>query len=106
MSDRRTLRDLESVGPATVRDLALLGITTVRALAREEPRDLYERLCAATGARQDPCVLDVFCAAVAQARAPDLPAPMRRWWFWSRIRKLSGPRRGGARPARAARARG
>ena len=86
----RRLRDLRSVGPATVGDLALLGITTVEALAACEPRALYDRLCAESGVRHDPCVLDVFAAAVAQARDPDLPAEQRDWWWWSRRRRAAG----------------
>jgi nucleotidyltransferase/DNA polymerase involved in DNA repair len=89
MSDARRLRELRSVGPATVRDLALLGITSVPALAACEPDALYDRLCAATGVRHDPCVRDVLAAAVAQARDPALPAEQRDWWYWSRRRKAA-----------------
>ena len=86
-TDPRTLASLRSVGPATVRDLAVLGITTVEALARAEPDALYDQLCRATGVRHDPCCRDVFAAAVAQARDPNLPAEQRDWWHWSRRRK-------------------
>ena len=89
--DARRLRDLRSVGPATIADLALLGVTTVPALAAHEPQALYDALCAATGVRQDPCVLDVLAAAVAQARDPDLPAEQRDWWWWSRRRRAAAP---------------
>ena len=95
MSRPRRLRDLRSVGPATVRDLAQLGVTSVEALAAYEPDALYDRLCAATGVRHDPCMRDVFAAAVAQARDPDLPAEQRGWWWWSRRRVAGGaPGRG------------
>jgi hypothetical protein len=87
--DMRRLRDLVSVGPATEEDFAKLGVRTVGQLAREEPGRLYERLCGLTGVRQDPCVLDVFCAAVAQARDPKLPREQRDWWYWSRKRKAA-----------------
>jgi hypothetical protein len=89
MSRERRLEDLVSVGPATKRDLALLGVHTVTALARYEPEDLYRRLCRKTGKRQDPCVLDVYCAAVEQARDPLLPPEQCVWWYWSRRRKES-----------------
>jgi hypothetical protein len=85
--DRRRLEDLVSVGPATVGDLHLLGISTVVALAREEAPALYRRLCEVTGVRHDPCCEDVFAAAIAQARDPDLPAALKKWWTWSRLRK-------------------
>jgi hypothetical protein len=72
-------------------DLALLEVHDVGTLARQDAGLLYERLCTKTGTRQDPCVLDVFSCAVAQARDPDLPAAQRRWWWWSRARKASRP---------------
>jgi predicted RecB family nuclease len=83
----RRLEDLISVGPATRRDFERLGIRSVAQLARANPQRLYERLCRAAGARQDPCVLDVFQAAVAQARNPRLPVEKCQWWYWSRKRK-------------------
>ncbi len=88
MTDRRSLKDLYSVGPATLADFERLGIRTVPQLARKNARGLYLQLCEVTGARHDPCCQDVFSAAIAQARDPDLPAERRRWWYWSRLRKL------------------
>lgn len=85
----RRLIDLVSVGPATVADLALLGIHTVEELARHEPETLYQGLCERTGVRHDPCCLDVFSAAVAQARDPELPRAEKLWWTWSRRRRAS-----------------
>lgn len=87
-SDTRQLTDLFSVGPATIKDLRRLGITSVQQLALCEPRDLYERLCAATRQRHDPCCEDVFAAAIAQARNPHLEGDACRWWYWSRLRKV------------------
>jgi len=81
------LRELTSVGPAILRDFEMLGVTSVPQLAREEPAELYQRLCRLTGKPQDICVLDTFTAAVAQARDPQLPPAMRQWWYWSRERK-------------------
>jgi Pathogenicity locus len=83
----RTLASLVSIGPAMLRDFELLGIRSIDQLALAEPGELYERLSRLTNSHQDPCVLDTFCAAVAQARDPNLPAPMREWWYWSRLRK-------------------
>jgi Pathogenicity locus len=87
---RRRLEDLISVGPAMLRDFELLGIRSVAQLARQNPRRMYERLNRASGQRQDPCVLDVFCTAVAQARNPRLPAEECQWWYWSKKRKQEG----------------
>ena len=83
----RRLEDLVSVGPAIVRDFELLGIRSVAQLSRRNPEKLYEKLCEVTGKAQDICCLDVFRAAVAQARNPQLPAEQCEWWYWSRRRK-------------------
>ena len=85
--ETRQLLDLVSVGPATVRDLHRLNVTTVSALAECDAVNLYRRLCDITGVRQDPCVKDVFDAAIAQARDPDLPEEKKQWHYWSRRRK-------------------
>ena len=86
-AQKRELSDLISIGPAMLRDFELLGIGSVAQLARQDPRRMYENLSRKTGQRQDPCVLDTFCAAVAQARNPRLPAEQCQWWYWSRKRK-------------------
>lgn len=83
----RELRDLVSIGPAMLRDFERIGVRSVAQLARAKPETLYERLCRATGQRHDICCLDVFSAAVAQARDPHLPVERRQWWYWSRKRK-------------------
>src|ERR1700675_679771 len=84
---QRELRDLVSVGPATVRALHSLGVRSVAQLARCSPDSLYNKLCRLRGRREDPCCLDVFAAAVAQARDSALPAEKRVWWYWSHQRK-------------------
>ena len=83
----RELQELISVGPAMLRDFKRLGIRSVPQLAKQEPRKMYARLRRLTGQHQDICVLDVFEAAVAQARNPLLPAEQCQWWYWSRRRK-------------------
>jgi hypothetical protein len=83
----RRLEDLISIGPAMLRDFEMLGIRSMAQLAKQNPQRMYARLNRISGQRQDPCVLDVFCAAVAQARNPRLPAEQCQWWYWSRRRK-------------------
>lgn len=68
-------------------DFSLLGIRSVEELAGASPDGLYAELCKRTGSRQDPCVLDTFRCAVAQARDPGLTEEQRNWWYWSRSRK-------------------
>jgi len=72
-----------------LRDFELLGVRSVDELAAQNAPELYVRLCEITQQRQDPCVLDTFHCAVAQARNPRLPAEQRQWWYWSRQRKAA-----------------
>ena len=89
MTPQRQLADLISIGPAMLRDFEMLGIRSVSQLAKQNAQKMYSRLERLTGTRQDPCVLDTFQAAVAQARNPRLPAEQCQWWYWSRKRKAS-----------------
>ncbi|HTT25298.1 MAG TPA: helix-hairpin-helix domain-containing protein [Candidatus Sulfotelmatobacter sp.] len=91
-TSERRLEDLVSIGPAMLRDFNMLGIHSVAQLSRRSPEKLYERLCEVTGQAQDICCLDVFRAAVAQARNPQLPAEQCQWWYWSRRRKAKDAR--------------
>jgi hypothetical protein len=75
-----------------VRDFHLLGIHSIAQLARRNPEKLYEKLCEITKQPQDICCLDVFRAAVAQAKNPRLPAEQCQWWYWSRRRKIQDAR--------------
>ena len=87
MQPTRKLGDLSGIGKAMLEDFALLKIRTVDELAAADPQNLYDDLCQRTRSRQDPCVLDTFRCAVAQARDPQLPVDQRNWWYWSRLRK-------------------
>ena len=87
MKEQKELGQLVSIGPAMLRDFELLGIRSMAQLARRSPTRMYRQLCEITGEHQDPCVLDTFSAAVAQARNPMLPPEQCQWWYWSRQRK-------------------
>jgi predicted RecB family nuclease len=89
IGEEQQLSDLVSIGPAMLRDFELLGVRTVAQLARRNPEKMYAKLCQVTGQTQDICCLDVFRAAVAQAKTPNLPIEQRLWWHWSRKRKAS-----------------
>jgi hypothetical protein len=77
------LEDLPNIGPSIAADLRLIGVTTPRQLKGRDAFVLYQQLNAATGTRQDPCVLDTFMAAVdfmnGAAAAP--------WWAYTAQRK-------------------
>jgi hypothetical protein len=91
MQMKKELGQLVSIGPAMLHDFELLGIRSVAQLARRSPQRMYRTLCRITGQNQDLCVLDTFCAAVAQARDPLLP-PEQCQWYWSQRRKTKGDR--------------
>jgi hypothetical protein len=84
--DRKTVSRLESlpnIGKATADDLRLIGIDHPKKLLGKDPFKLYDKLCKAIGTKQDPCVLDVFMAAVHFMESGD-PLP---WWSFTDERK-------------------
>lgn len=87
MKETRQLKDLVSVGPATIRDFTLLGTSSVEQLVDKEPEDLYNELQLRMGQKIDICCLDVFRVAIEQARNPNLPPEKCQWYYWSKIRK-------------------
>ncbi|MFT3665936.1 helix-hairpin-helix domain-containing protein [Piscinibacter sp.] len=77
------LEQLPNIGPSLAADLRLIGIHTPAELRGKDPFVLYQKLCAATGQRQDPCVLDTFMAATDFMRG----APAAPWWHYTAQRK-------------------
>jgi len=86
-TETRELKDLVSIGPAMLEDFELLGIHSVAQLKTRNPQRMYRDLCRIRKQVIDPCCLDTFVAAVAQAQDPNLPLELRQWWYWSRVRK-------------------
>ena len=84
---RKKLTTLRSIGKAAEKDFEVLGINWVDELVGKDGLSLYNELCQKTGVRHDPCVLDVFRCAVAQAENPELPLEQKDWWYWSAMRK-------------------
>ena len=81
--DCAVLEQLPNIGPSLAADLRLIGIRAPRELHGRDPFVLYQSLCAATGQRQDPCVLDTFMAATDFMRGAEA-AP---WWAYTAQRK-------------------
>ncbi|MFO2976691.1 helix-hairpin-helix domain-containing protein [Legionella pneumophila serogroup 3] len=77
------LLSLMNVGEATYKDLQLLGINAIHQLANASADQLYARLQQITGQSHDPCVWDVFAAAINEARTGE----KQPWWQWTKIRK-------------------
>jgi hypothetical protein len=82
-TDVARLVDIPNVGRATAGDFVRLGITRPGDLVGQDAYALHARLEALTGVRQDPCVIDVFLAAIDyMAGAPAAP-----WWRYTPVRK-------------------
>jgi hypothetical protein len=82
-ADCTALEQLPNIGPSLAADLRLIGIREPRELRGKDAFVLYQKLCAATGQRQDPCVLDTFMAATDFMRG----APAAPWWRYTAQRK-------------------
>jgi hypothetical protein len=77
------LDQLPNVGPSIAADLRSLGINHPQDLIGRDALALYRALSAATGKRQDPCVLDTFMSATAFMAG----AAPRPWWDYTAERK-------------------
>jgi len=103
--DAPKLEDLPNIGPSVAGDLRLIGIHKPADLYGKDPYRLYEALNKARRVRQDPCVLDVFIAAVRYIEGD----PARPWYAYTAERKrtlkpaasVAGRRSSVASPARA-----
>ena len=86
------LEDLPNIGKAMAEDFRLIGVNKPDDIIGKDPFIMYEELCKITQKRHDPCVLDVFMAAVHFMEAGEsLP-----WWKYTDERKrliLSGGRK-------------
>ena len=75
--------DIPNIGPAMTADFRLLGLADPDALIGRDPYALYDELCARTGVRHDPCVIDTFISAVRFMEG----APPHPWWHYTAERK-------------------
>jgi hypothetical protein len=84
-SQATRLEDIPNVGPSIAADLRRIGVERPEQLKGRDPWELYERSCLAAGARQDPCLLDVYISAVRFMKGgPALP-----WWAFTAERKAT-----------------
>jgi hypothetical protein len=77
------LQAIPNVGPATAADLRRLGLTSPAMLKGCDAFELHARLCDLDGVRHDPCVIDVFMAAIHYVETGEA----RRWWEFTPLRK-------------------
>ena len=82
-SDELKLSDLRNIGPAALKDFAQLGIGSVAQLQTCAADELFTRLQIITGQKHDPCVWDVFAAAIHQAKTGEA----KNWWAFTAERK-------------------
>lgn len=82
-ADVTDLEDLPNVGPSLAGKLRRIGVWSPQELTGKDPYTMYDDLCDATGVRQDPCVIDVFIAAV---RFMD-GERSKPWWKYTPERK-------------------
>jgi hypothetical protein len=75
--------DIPNIGKAMAGDFELMGIHDPRELERMDPLKMYQDLCKKMGQRLDPCVLDVFMAAVDFMSG----GKARPWWEYTPLRK-------------------
>lgn len=95
------LEDLPNIGPSIASNLRRVGVYRPCDLIGQQPDELYRELCAATGVRHDPCVLDVFIAVVRFIEGE----PARPWWHYTAERKRRYAAVTAAEPVRSKRVR-
>ncbi len=84
--DRSTvsrLEDLPNIGPAMARDFRLLGIHHPQQLIGQNAYQMHSELCRLSNKQHDPCVIDVFLAAVDFMEG----GTARPWWDFTEERK-------------------
>ncbi len=79
--------EIPNVGKRIARDFKKLGCSAPGDLKGKDPFKLYQKLCKLTKTRQDPCVLDVFTAAVDFMNG----AAAKPWWRYTAERKKNYP---------------
>jgi hypothetical protein len=88
------LQQIPNVGPAIASDLRLIGIESPQDLLGRDPYKMYDDLCDTTGDRHDPCVIDVFIAAVRFMGGESA----KPWWKYTPERKRTLTARAKMRP--------
>ena len=79
----KALQTIPNIGPSLAKDLYDLGYREPKDLKKQNPIKMYQKLCAQTGERQDPCVLDTFMAVVHYANTGE----EKKWWDFTAERK-------------------
>ena len=82
-NELKNLQDIPNVGKAIEKDFNLLEIKEPIQLIGRDPYQMYSELCNITCKQHDPCVIDVFIAAVRYMEG----GPAKKWWEFTKERK-------------------
>jgi hypothetical protein len=82
-ADITDLEDIPNIGPSLADKLRLIGVQAPGDLLGKDPYKMHDDLCRITGVCHDPCVIDVFIAAVRFMAGE----PARPWWKYTPERK-------------------
>jgi hypothetical protein len=77
------LQQIPNVGPSIAASLRRIGVSSPQDLLGKDAYTMYDELCRTSGVRQDPCVIDVFIAAVRFMAGE----PAKPWWKYTPERK-------------------
>ncbi len=78
----RELQKAPGIGKSMALDLYGLGVRSLDELKKQNPEELYNRLCLKTGGHVDRCVLYVFRCAVYFSRRKRHDPKLLKWWNW------------------------
>lgn len=79
----KTLQQIPGVGRQIAKDLWLLGIREVKDLEKQDPEELYLRLCVHERKQVDRCMLYVLRCAVYYASHRNHDPELLKWWHWT-----------------------
>lgn len=74
---------IPNIGESLAEDLRSIGLKHPVDLKKQNPYEMYLKLCRKTKSYQDPCVLDVFISAVSFMKGKGV----RMWWEFTPERK-------------------
>lgn len=77
------LEDIPNIGTSIAKDLRGIGVETPEHLKDKDGLELYLELNVVTGSKHDPCIADVFMAAVAFMNGEEA----KPWWSYTAQRK-------------------
>lgn len=83
-SEVTQLEQIPNIGKSIANDLRMIGIVKPAQLKNQDGIGLYKKVNKLTGVRHDPCLADVFLAAVDFMNG----GKSKPWWNFTSKRKL------------------